>query len=83
MLHTPAQMNEDTRLLPITELLPSQRPRWIFTRCRAGDIKGAVKVGRQWLISARAFKEWASSQGVASSTPTALEELRAAGFGLR
>jgi hypothetical protein len=67
-------------LVPVVELLPSQQPRWIFRQCRTGRIKGAVKVGRQWLISVEAFKAWASSQGTCTDAPSALDELRAAGF---
>jgi hypothetical protein len=74
-------VTEPAALVPLVDLLPSMPPRWIFRQCRTGKIRGAVKVGRAWLISVEAFKAWAASQGATGGAATsAVDELRAAGF---
>lgn len=38
-------------LRPVQLLFPDRSARWVADYCRAGKLKGAVKIGKTWMIS--------------------------------
>jgi len=68
-------------LRPVAALFPTRSRRWVADTCRAGRVPGAIKVGREWLIS-----ESAAAAFVGGAAPGAAkaydvhERARALGF---
>lgn len=53
-------------LVSVVTLLPSATPRKVARLCRTGKIPGAVKVGRIWMITESAWREYTT----AATAPT-------------
>ncbi len=68
----------DDELFDIADLIPGVPKREAHKRCRRGEIP-ARKVGRRWLSSPRAIREWLGGSAKAANDSVEAE-LIAAGF---
>jgi hypothetical protein len=85
-------MTEPTAIRPVIDHFPGRTPRWVNDQCRAGRIRGAIKIGRTWMITTAAVDRLfgggtaanddvrAAPEPVVPTMDEALADLRARGI---